>query len=146
MGSTDDIALLKTGSTINGTLDGQGGTNRLTLFGTGSGVLDVGSVVNFAVGQKADAGTWTLTGANAAFVPTMDVQQGTLIVNSATGGMAVTVQKWRQALRNRHNRFDASRKAPARLPECRSNCRRSLYCRRESCWCQCCWERRETGR
>jgi hypothetical protein len=92
MGSTDDIAILRTGSAINGTLDGQGGSNTLKLIGTGAGALDVGSVVNFAVGQKMDSGIWTLTGTNAAFVPAMDVQQGTLIVNSATSGMAVTVQ------------------------------------------------------
>jgi hypothetical protein len=92
MGSTDDIAILKTGSTINGMLDGQGGTNTLKLIGTDTGTLDVSRVINFEVGQKMDAGTWTLTGTNAAFVPTMDVQQGTLIVNSTTTGMAVTVE------------------------------------------------------
>jgi hypothetical protein len=92
MGSTDDIAILKTGSTINGTLDGQGGTNTLKLIGIDTGTLNVGNVVNFEVGQKMDAGTWTLIGTNSAFVPTMDVQQGTLIVNSATAGMAVTVE------------------------------------------------------
>jgi hypothetical protein len=94
MGSTDDIAILKTGSTINGTLDGQGGNDTLKLIGTGTGTLDVGSVINFGSGsgQKTDLGTWTLTGTNAAFVPTMDVQQGTLIVNSVTAGTAVTVE------------------------------------------------------
>jgi uncharacterized protein with beta-barrel porin domain len=92
MGRANDVAILNTGSMINGTLNGQGGSNTLQLIGTGTGTLDVGNVVNFSVSQKMDGGTWTLTGTNAAFVPTMDVQQGTLIVNSATSGMAVTVQ------------------------------------------------------
>jgi uncharacterized protein with beta-barrel porin domain len=92
MSPTDDIAILNTGSSINGTLDGRAGTDRLKLIGTASGTLDVGTVVHFEVGQKLDSGTWTLTGTNAAFVPTMDVAQGALIVNSATANMAVMVQ------------------------------------------------------
>ena len=70
--NSDDSLTLVTGSTTQGIIDGRGGTDTLTLSGTGTGVLAVdqlrsdGDFRNLEVFNKTDTGTWRFTGDNAA--------------------------------------------------------------------------------
>ncbi|MFM0069195.1 autotransporter family protein [Paraburkholderia aspalathi] len=77
-GGNDSLHLF-TGSVITGNFDGGGGTNVITLNGTGSASLP-GSIRNFQSLFKQDSGTWTLTGSIIG-VTVAEVQQGILILN-----------------------------------------------------------------
>lgn len=92
LGSGNDTAILRTGSSISGDLDAQGGTaDKLQLAGTGTGSADVSKILNFKLGEKNDAGTWTLTGDNASFMPTFSVNAGRLAIDGTLGSTAFTV-------------------------------------------------------
>ena len=73
-------------------LDGEGGSDALRFTGAGAGSISLASIANFETAQKTGAGTWTLTGTNAAPAPAFDVQQGRLAVDGTAAGLAVTVQ------------------------------------------------------
>lgn len=101
LGSGNDNVTLVTGYSVNGTIDGGGGTNSLTLTGTGSGQL--GNITNFSSATFV-SGSWTLTaplsipgggavissnasvtGSASQFVtPILD--NGTLVLNQASAG------------------------------------------------------------
>ncbi|MGH6981384.1 MAG: autotransporter outer membrane beta-barrel domain-containing protein, partial [Stellaceae bacterium] len=83
----DDIAILNTGSSISGTLDGGDGTDTLKLGGTGGSTLDLGNVTGFEILDKIDsggtlAGTGTIIGAVAV--------NGTVAPGNSIGTLHVT--------------------------------------------------------
>jgi hypothetical protein len=57
LGSGNDVVTLVTGSSVDGAIDGGGGTNTLNLTGNGTGQL--GTTTNFA-NVAINAGSWTL--------------------------------------------------------------------------------------
>ncbi|RCS21622.1 autotransporter outer membrane beta-barrel domain-containing protein, partial [Phyllobacterium salinisoli] len=91
LGGGDDRLYLYTGSLLTGSLNGGGGTDTITLRGTGSESMD-GAIRGFEVLNKDDSGTWELTGTITGNMA-VTVAQGTLIVsgnNAAfTGTMTV---------------------------------------------------------
>lgn len=93
-----DIVMLKPGSVINGTLDAGSGVDSLELNApadtSGAFDFDTTTVTGFdgETGKKTGTGIWTLTGTNTTFSPVFSVEAGTLIVNSATPGLAPTVE------------------------------------------------------
>ena len=64
-----------TGSSVTGTIDGGGGNDKLTLSGSGSGVMS-SVLANWETVTKTDSGTWTLT-ANNTYSGTTSVNAGT---------------------------------------------------------------------
>jgi fibronectin-binding autotransporter adhesin len=90
LGSGNDLAILNTGSSISGTMNGGNGTDTLRLQGTGSGSLDISKVTNFEIGQKMDAGTWTLTGTGTISNSTT-ISGGVLSVDGQLTSPTVTV-------------------------------------------------------
>ena len=74
----DDALHMYTGSSISGSIDGGGGSNLLTLNGTGSGTLP-STITNFQTLQKQDSGTWTVASSLSAMgITSTEVQAGTL--------------------------------------------------------------------
>ncbi|UGB28392.1 autotransporter-associated beta strand repeat-containing protein [Methylorubrum sp. B1-46] len=76
---------LTTTSQIDGAVVAFGAADRLILGGTGDGTFSAAAIgaqfQNFGVFQKADAGTWTLTGTTPAATP-WQVLGGTLAVSA----------------------------------------------------------------
>jgi outer membrane autotransporter protein len=89
-GSNDQLTLY-TGSQITGSLQGGGGSDNITLAGTGTQSLP-GAIKGFATLKKIDSGTWTLNGTITGNM-SVDVSQGTLVVTGDntgfTGAMVV---------------------------------------------------------
>jgi fibronectin-binding autotransporter adhesin len=84
----DDHVTLNPGSSISGDLDGEGGTNLLTLNASGTSAdTFTGEIKNFQTVDKTGAGTWTLTGAigNNSFTGVtplaVNIIGGTLVLN-----------------------------------------------------------------
>ena len=90
LGDGADTAILNTGSSISGTLDGGAGTDTLKLGGAGTATLDLSNVKNFEIADKIDSGTWTLTGTGTISTSTT-VSAGTLSVNGQLTSPTVTV-------------------------------------------------------
>ncbi|MFX1736683.1 autotransporter outer membrane beta-barrel domain-containing protein [Paraburkholderia sp. A1RI_3L] len=89
----NDTLNMYTGSSVSGTINGGGGSNLLTLNGTGSDTLPT-TITNFQTLQKKDSGTWTITNPIGSMgVTSAEVQQGTLVLTgnnaSYTGSMLV---------------------------------------------------------
>jgi len=77
-----------TGSSVTGTIDGGGGNDKLTLSGSGSGVMS-SVLANWETVTKTDSGTWTLT-ANNTYSGTTSVNAGTLIVDGSIASSNLT--------------------------------------------------------
>ena len=90
LGGGNDLAILNTGSTITGTMNAGSGTDTLRLAGAGTGSLDLSKATNFEIGQKIDAGTWTLTGTGTISTSTT-ISGGVLSVNGQLTSPTVTV-------------------------------------------------------
>ena len=82
---------LRDQASVTGALDGGAGIDRLTLAGTSSGTLDIGTVGsagtyrNFEEFFKEDTGTWTLIGTDSNPTPLdWTVTAGTLVVDTAS--------------------------------------------------------------
>jgi len=89
----NDTLNLFSGSSVSGTINGGGGSNLLTLNGTGSETLPT-AITGFQTLQKKDSGTWTITNSIGGMgVTSAEVQQGTLVLTgtntSYTGAMQV---------------------------------------------------------
>jgi autotransporter-associated beta strand protein len=83
----DDQLHLYTDSSITGSISGAGGTDALTLNGSGSGLL-ASAIGGFETLTKQDAGTWTLNGpigvSSTSSTPLIvAVQAGTLVLTGA---------------------------------------------------------------
>ena len=96
----NDTLRFYTGSSVSGSIDGGGGSNLITLNGSGSDTL--GMIHNFQTLQKQDSGIWTLADPLTSIgVSSAEVQQGTLILNGDnakyTGTMLVDAQGALQA-------------------------------------------------
>lgn len=95
-GGNDDL-ILNTGSTMTGAFDGGGGTNTLTLGGSGADNLP-GAFANFQSLVKDGPGAWTLTGtvsdSGSGGRLAVDVRQGLLTLTGNNSGFngAITVQ------------------------------------------------------
>jgi outer membrane autotransporter protein len=88
-----DTLRLYTGSSISGAINGGGGSNLLTLNGTGTDTF-AQPISNFQTLVKNDAGTWTFSESLAASgITSTRVAGGTLVLGSDasgyTGGMTV---------------------------------------------------------
>jgi outer membrane autotransporter protein len=82
----NDTLNLFTGSSVSGTINGGGGSNLLTLDGTGTGTLPT-TITNFQTLQKKDSGTWTITNSIGGMgVTSAEVQQGTLVLTGNNTG------------------------------------------------------------
>lgn len=89
--SGDDALHLYTGSSISSAAVGGGGTNLLTLNGTGSATLS--PVYYFQTLLKKDSGTWTLSESLTDMgVTNAQVQQGTLVLQGSNGEYTDTMQ------------------------------------------------------
>jgi hypothetical protein len=75
LGAGNDVVTLNTGASVDGAIDGGGGTNTLNLTGSGAGTL--GATANFA-NVAINAGTWTLAAPLSA-------SNGVTIASGATG-------------------------------------------------------------
>ncbi|PMS27444.1 autotransporter outer membrane beta-barrel domain-containing protein [Paraburkholderia rhynchosiae] len=74
----NDALHLYTGSSVSGSINGGGGSNLVTLNGTGTGTLPTG-ITNFQTLQKQDSGTWTIgSSLRTMGITSTEVQQGTL--------------------------------------------------------------------
>jgi fibronectin-binding autotransporter adhesin len=89
--SFNNIVDLKPTAVITGNLDGSGNDDTVRLSGTsGSGTFDLGKINgDFSNLVKAEAATWTVTGALNAAVSTVIIN-GTLLVNGTVGTVLVT--------------------------------------------------------
>ena len=82
----NDTLNMYTGSSVSGSINGGGGSNLLTLDGTGSGTLPT-TIAGFQTLQKKDGGTWTITNSIGGMgVTSAEVQQGTLVLTGANTG------------------------------------------------------------
>lgn len=82
----NDTLNMYTGSSVSGSINGGGGSNLLTLDGTGSGTLPT-TITGFQTLQKKDSGTWTITNPIGGLgVTSAEVQQGTLVLTGANTG------------------------------------------------------------
>lgn len=82
----NDTLNMYTGSSVSGSINGGGGSNLLTLDGTGSGTLPT-TIAGFQTLQKKDSGTWTITNSIGGMgVTSAEVQQGTLVLTGANTG------------------------------------------------------------
>lgn len=87
----NDTLNMFTGSSVSGSINGGGGSNLLTLNGTGSGTLPTG-ITNFQTLQKTDSGTWTITNSIQGMgVTSTEVQQGTLILTGTNSNYTGTM-------------------------------------------------------
>nr|WP_258187466.1 autotransporter outer membrane beta-barrel domain-containing protein [Trinickia symbiotica] len=82
----NDTLNMYTGSSVSGTIDGGGGSNLLTLDGTGTGTLPT-TITRFQTLRKTDSGTWTITNSIGGMgVTSAEVQQGTLVLTGNNAG------------------------------------------------------------
>jgi autotransporter-associated beta strand protein len=88
LGSGNDVVTLVTGSSVDGAIDGGGGTNTLNLTGNGTGQL--GTTTNFA-NVAINAGSWTLAAPVSA-------SNGVTIAAGATG--IGSASQWGSAISN----------------------------------------------
>lgn len=87
----NDTLNMFTGSSVSGSINGGGGSNLLTLNGTGSGTLPTG-ITNFQTLQKKDSGTWTITNSLQGMgLTSTDVQEGTLILTGTNANYTGTM-------------------------------------------------------
>ncbi|MFL9959331.1 autotransporter outer membrane beta-barrel domain-containing protein [Paraburkholderia nemoris] len=89
----NDTLNMFTGSSVSGSINGGGGSNLLTLNGTGTATLPT-TITNFQTLQKKDSGTWTISNPIGSMgVTSAEVQQGTLALtgnnSSYAGAMLV---------------------------------------------------------
>ena len=89
-GGGNDTLNLFTGSTVTGSLNGGGGTNGITLDGTGTASLP-GTINNFQTLTKVNTGTWQLTGAVSGEGLAITVANGNLILSGNSPGFAGSV-------------------------------------------------------
>lgn len=87
-GSGDDSLLLKTGSQIEGTVDGGVGLDTATLDADATSVLDLGPFINFER-LEVEGGTWLANGTTGSF-DAIDVSDGRLIVTGSLAGNLTT--------------------------------------------------------
>ncbi|WP_321345393.1 autotransporter domain-containing protein [Breoghania sp.] len=86
-GAYDDTVTLGDGASVTGNIDLGGGTNLLTLLGTGT---LIGDITNITTLTKSGSGTWSTTG--SITTDTLNVSDGTLVVNvTQTATPTVTV-------------------------------------------------------
>ncbi|MBN9306625.1 MULTISPECIES: autotransporter domain-containing protein [unclassified Devosia] len=90
LGGGADLAILGTGSVINGILNGGSGSDTVRFTGDGNNSFDAATAINFEVAQKTGAGTWTLTGSSTT-LPDIDVQQGRLAVDGTLASLTATI-------------------------------------------------------
>ncbi|RDU99679.1 autotransporter outer membrane beta-barrel domain-containing protein [Trinickia dinghuensis] len=93
-GDGNDTLNLETGSSESGAMEGGGGSNLLTLGGTGTATLPTTTIIGFQTLQKLDSGTWTVSSPIGGMgVTSAEVKQGTLVLTgnnaSYTGTMLV---------------------------------------------------------
>ena len=87
----NDTLNMFTGSSVSGSINGGGGSNLLTLNGTGSGTLPTG-ITKFQTLQKKDSGTWTITNSLQGMgLTSTDVQEGTLILTGTNANYTGTM-------------------------------------------------------
>jgi outer membrane autotransporter protein len=92
MYSGNDTVILRSNSAVTGNIDGKGGTDKLELTGAGTtSSLDTATILNFENGEKTGTGKWALTGTNASFASTFDVNGGLLAANATLANTAFTV-------------------------------------------------------
>ncbi|HEY8064538.1 MAG TPA: autotransporter domain-containing protein [Methylosinus sp.] len=84
-GSGDDTLNIRTGSVINGTVDGGAGNDRVSLSGTGS----FAGAINFET-LSVDDGVWTLTGTQS-YSSGVTVASGAELVASGAIGNLVAI-------------------------------------------------------
>lgn len=89
-GSGNDTLNIRTGSVINGTVDGGGGYNRISLSGTGT----FAGAINFQT-LSVDDGTWTLTGTQS-YSDGISIANGAKLNAAGTIGGLITVSSGSQ--------------------------------------------------
>lgn len=81
-----DTLRIYSGSSISGTINGGGGSNLLTLNGTGAGTFNQ-TISNFQTLVKNDSGTWTFNNSLAGVgITSTRVAGGTLVLGSDASG------------------------------------------------------------
>ncbi|WP_314959382.1 autotransporter domain-containing protein [Bradyrhizobium cosmicum] len=91
-----DVFELRAGSNVTGWVMGGNGTDTLRLGGALDAVFDLGTFGaskqfrEFEALEKTGSSSWTLTGSTTD-TATMDLQDGTLVVNGAMASVATTV-------------------------------------------------------
>ncbi|MGJ7507098.1 autotransporter outer membrane beta-barrel domain-containing protein [Variovorax sp. GT1P44] len=87
----DDVLRVYDGSSISGTINGGGGSNLLTLNGTGTGTFNQ-TISNFQTLVKNDTGTWTFGNSLAGVgITSTQVAGGTLILGTDTSAYTGTM-------------------------------------------------------
>ncbi|MDH7795537.1 MULTISPECIES: autotransporter domain-containing protein [unclassified Beijerinckia] len=84
-GSGNDTLNIRTGSVINGAVDGGGGYNRISLDGTGT----FAGAINFQT-MSVDSGSWTLTGTQS-YADGISIAGGAALNAAGTIGGLITV-------------------------------------------------------
>jgi uncharacterized protein with beta-barrel porin domain len=94
LGASDDTVLLRTGSSVSGTIAGGGGTDRATLAGTAAAASASQTVATFDGFSSLNvaSGYWTASSAPSSFGSVSVAQGSSLELRSVTGqsGLSIT--------------------------------------------------------